>query len=156
MGQKEMEVQEKKKYLKALGKSLEEEEKVDAATLAKEHVQEATKKKEELERVMREKSKKLDYLVRATRLEEIPLIQQREAQALKQNLDRYEKDIVEKAKNAKLQWQKDVEQKQLLSSFQVFDATEEFFSLVMMRRQFLHEQKCSVVLKQAQEDEQQK
>merc|ERR1711933_535230 len=120
--QKEIEVQEKKKYLKALGKQdLDEKEleKVDAATLAKEHSDKASKKKEEQERIMREKSKKLDYLVRATRIEEIPLIQKREAQALKQNLDRYEKDIVEKAKNAKLQWRKDVEQKQCLTGLRI-------------------------------------
>jgi len=153
--QKEIEVQEKKKYLKALGKQdLDEKEleKVDAATLAKEHSDKASKKKEVQERIMREKSKKLDYLIRATRIEEIPLIQKREEEALQQEKTRYEKETVEKAKNAKLQWQKDVEEKKVINSLNIFNYIEDLQALVMERKKQIHESLCLEAEKQARVD----
>merc|ERR1712025_612200 len=76
---KEMEMIEKKKYLQAMGQKVEtmsheELEKIDPAVLAKEHAAKAAKKKDNQERKVREMQKRLDYIVIAKRIEEIPII----------------------------------------------------------------------------------
>lgn len=80
--QLELENREKKRFLAAMGKKTDEmsEEQlamIDAETLQREHQAEINRKKEEAERKTREAAKKLDYLVRAIRIEELPLIKKK-------------------------------------------------------------------------------
>merc|ERR1712127_1006977 len=55
----------------------EELETIDTVKLMKEHADAANKKKEEAERKLREAVKKLDYMVRAVRIEEMPLVKKK-------------------------------------------------------------------------------
>merc|ERR1712070_436962 len=91
--QKEMEQMEKKKYLKAMGKNTddmaaEELETIDTVKLMKEHADAANKKKEDAERKLREAVRKLDYMVRAVRIEELPLVKARFEERLKKDKER--------------------------------------------------------------------
>lgn len=137
--QREMENMEKMKYLAAMGRATEgmtEEEmaRVDTEALAKEHADKANKKKEEAERKIKEVSKKLDYMVRAVRIEELPLVKKKYEQAIKEDRERYEAEVVEKAKRAKAQWESDVKDKALLQEHNVFGYLKEYESLVLKGR----------------------
>lgn len=145
--QKEMESMEKKKYLQAMGRNIdamteEEVNQIDTAALAKEHADKANKKKEEIERKAREEAKRLDYLVRAVRIEELPLIKANYEQKTKEDRARYEAEVVEKAKRAKEQWEADVKEKSTLQEHCVFDYLNEFEALAMVGRKKLHQELC--------------
>ena len=146
--QKEMEATEKKKYLQAMGRNIdamteEEVNQIDTAALAKEHADKANKKKEEIERKAREEAKRLDYLVRAVRIEELPLIKANYEQKITQDKARYEGEVVEKAQRAKEQWEIDVKEKSILQEHCVFDYLAEFESMAMVGRKKLHQEQCS-------------
>ena len=69
--QEEMEAMEKKRYLTAMGKNVEnitadELKEVDTAKLAKEHAEKANKKKEEEERKIKEASKQVRTVARCS------------------------------------------------------------------------------------------
>jgi len=153
--QKELEFQEKKKFLKALGKEVVDEkelEKVDTVALAKEHAMASNKKKEDAERKRNEKAKKLDYLVRATRIEEIPLVKKRVEDTLKNEKIQYEEDVLDKIKNAKTQWESDVSHKKVLSAHEIFSHLASFEDVVMARRESLHDAVREQVYKEAEVD----
>ena len=141
---KELEISEKKNYLKAMGRNVDamtEDElcAVDVDALAKEHAAKAAKKKDDAERKVREVQKKLDYIVRAVRIEEVPLIKKQYEDKVKAEKERYEADVVKKAKRAKLQWEDDCKAKADLSKFKVFDAMKEFEKAAMVGRVLAHE-----------------
>lgn len=145
--QKEMENMEKKKYLQAMGRNAEamtEEEiaKVDTAALAKEHADKANKKREAAERKVKEAAKRLDYLVRAVRIEELPLIQKNYEEKVKKDRENYEAEVVEKTKRAKLQWEQDVNDKAQLESHSVFDYMGAFKIAAMEGRKVQHKNNC--------------
>jgi translation initiation factor 3 subunit A len=146
--QKEMESMEKKKYLQAMGRNIEamtEEEvnQIDTAALAKDHADKATKKREEVERKQREDAKRLDYLVRAVRIEELPLVKSTYELKTKEDRERYEADVVEKAQRAKEQWEADVKEKATLQAHSVFGNLTEFEDLAMVGRKKLHRELCN-------------
>lgn len=146
--QKEMENVEKKKYLEAMGRNTEamtEEEmaKVDTAALAKEHADKANKKREAAERKVREVAKRLDYLVRAVRIEELPLMKTKYEEKVKQDRERYEAEVVEKAQRAKLQWENDVKEKSHLEEHSVLTYLAEFEDIVMEGRRMQHKELCA-------------
>lgn len=145
---KEMEISEKKNYLKAMGESVDtmtEEEllAIDTDALAKEHAAKAAKKRDDAERKVRELQKKLDYVVRATRIEEVPIVKSRQEAKVKFARDSYEAEVVEKNRNAKSQWEEDCKQKAALSVFSVFDCMKEFENSVMVGRKVVHEVLCN-------------
>jgi translation initiation factor 3 subunit A len=145
--QEEMDAMEKKRYLTAMGRSVEnmtteELKSVDTAALAKEHAQKANKKKEEAERKVKEAAKSLDYLVRAVRIEELPRIKADFEAKVKEDKARYEEEVVEGAKKAKEQWESDVKDKATLKECSVFDYTSQFETMVMGARQVVHEAAC--------------
>jgi len=145
--QKEMEDMEKKKYLQAMGRSVdnlteEEMANIDTAALAKEHAAKANKKKETAERKTKEAAKRLDYLVRAVRIEELPQIQKRYQEKSNEDKRRYEVDTVEKAKLAKEQWEADVKEKAELTKHDVFSCMDEFRSMAMVGRKKQHKILC--------------
>jgi len=145
--QKEIEQMEKKKYLKAMGKNTEEMgaeelETIDTVKLMKEHANVANKKKEEAERKLKEAVKKLDYMVRAVRIEEMPLVKSMFEQKVKKDRERYETETVVKAKRARAQWEIDVKEKELLQQFALFDFYAEFEKNSMGRREVLHDAAC--------------
>jgi translation initiation factor 3 subunit A len=145
--QREMENMEKKKYLQAMGRNTEtmtEEEmsKVDTEKLAKEHAEEANKKREAAERKVREAAKRLDYLVRAVRIEELPLIKKNYEEKNKKDRESYEAEVIEKAKRAKLQWEADVAAKAQLESHNVFAHMSEFQDAAMEVRRIRHRALC--------------
>ena len=153
--QKEMEKMEKKKYLQAMGRNAEamtEEEisKVDTAALAKEHADEANKKREAAERKVKEAAKRLDYLVRAVRIEELPLIKRNYEEKVKKDRENYEAEVVEKAKRAKLQWEQDVTEKAQLEAHSVFAYMSEFESAVMEAREIQYREICAEEDKRAE------
>lgn len=149
---RELELTEKRNILKAMGQnvdSMTEEElmAIDAEKLAKEHADKAAKKKDDSERKVREVHKKLDYLVRATRMEEVALIKEQYTEKIKAEKERYESEVVEKARQAKLQWADDCKAKSDLISFNVFSYMPAFESKVMSGRIQQHKILC------AEEDE---
>jgi translation initiation factor 3 subunit A len=145
--QREMEAVEKKKYLKAMGRDIdamteEEMAKIDTEALAKEHAEKANKKREEAERKTREAAKRLDYLVRAVRIEEMPLIKTKYEAKIKEDRDRYEAETIERAKNAKIQWEADVKEKAVLEAHSVFAYLKDFESAIMAGRKLKHKEIC--------------
>lgn len=145
--QEEMDAMEKKRYLTAMGRNVEnmtaeQLKEVDTAALAKEHADKANKKKEETERKIKEAARQLDYLVRAVRIEELPRIKESYDVKTKDDRTRYEQDVVEKAKRAKEQWETDVTEKASLRECSVFNYTSEFQSMIMTARMGVHEKLC--------------
>mmetsp|Transcript_7283 Transcript_7283/g.9078 ORF Transcript_7283/g.9078 Transcript_7283/m.9078 type:complete len:247 (-) Transcript_7283:1109-1849(-) len=82
MIQQELDLMKKSKILEDLGRSAEnmnaaELAEIDTEALAKQHADKVTKKKEAAERKLKEIAKRLDYITRAIRIEELHLIQTR-------------------------------------------------------------------------------
>lgn len=145
--QQELENQEKKRFLAAMGKKAEEFSdelisQIDTEALQKEHQEKINKKREEAERKTRETAKKLDYLVRAIRIEELPLIKQKYEEKMRLDKERYERETEEKVKESKLQWEADVKDKELLVEHNVFQYFAQFEEQVMAGRQLKHEVAC--------------
>mmetsp|Transcript_20202 Transcript_20202/g.43642 ORF Transcript_20202/g.43642 Transcript_20202/m.43642 type:complete len:1001 (+) Transcript_20202:70-3072(+) len=145
--QQEMDNKEKIGILKSMGKKADEisEEELAAMkteALAKEAQKENLRKKEEAERKTKEASKKLDYLVRAIRIEELPLIKKKYDEKVKSDRERYEQETVEKVKQAKAQWESDVKDKAVLEEHGVFKFMEEFEAKVMAGREVGHKELC--------------
>jgi translation initiation factor 3 subunit A len=153
--QLELDNQEKKRFLIAMGKKTDEisDEQmalIDTKALQKEHQDEINKKKEEAEQKTREAAKKLDYLVRAIRIEELPLIKQKYEEKIKADRERYEKENLEKAKQAKLAWEKAVEDRKLMYEFDVFKYFSSFEESIMKSRKVQHEDACRVADERAE------
>jgi translation initiation factor 3 subunit A len=143
----EMENLKKQQLLQAMGhntESLTQEEmaKLDTEKLAKEHQDKVNKKKEEAERKTREEAKRLDYLVRAIRIEELPLIKGKYEEKAKKDREQYDQENVEKSQRAKVQWESDKQDKERLSAHSVFDYMDQFQIKVMEGRQLKHEVLC--------------
>ena len=144
---KELEINEKKNYLKAMGKNIdamtaEELAAVDVDALAKEHAAKAAKKKDDAERKVREVQKRLDYIVRAVRIEEVPFIKKQYEENIKTEKERYEADVIKKARKAKLQWEEDCAAKEDFNKFHVFQAMKDFEKAAMAGRKAAHEIAC--------------
>jgi translation initiation factor 3 subunit A len=147
MIQQKLEIQEKKRFLAAMGKKTDdmtEEQlvKIDTDTLQKESQEKLAKEKEEADRKVKEAAKKLDYLVRAIRIEELPLVKKKYEERVRKDRERYEQETIEKAKQAKLQWESDVKDKSLLEEHGVFAHFAEFEEMVMSGRKIKHEALC--------------
>lgn len=145
--QEELDTKEKKRFLAAMGKNLDEisqEElaKIDTEALQREHQDKINRKKEDAERKTREIAKKLDYLVRAIRIEEVPIVKKRYEEKTKQDRERYEEEIKEKRENAKKQWEADVKDKAILQEHDIFKYMKDFESKVMEGRKLKHEELC--------------
>ena len=145
--QLEMENKEKKRFLAAMGKNtdtIKEEElaKIDTDALQKEHQAKITKEREEADRKTKEAAKKLDYLVRAIRIEELPLVRKEYEEKTKKDRERYEQEVIEKARAAKAQWEADVKDKAILEEHSVFDYFGAFEEAVMVGRRAEHETLC--------------
>merc|ERR1711935_1260885 len=108
------------------------------------------KKKEAAERKTKEAAKHLDYLVRAIRIEELPLIRKTYDTKVKADREQYEKENIEKAKAAKEQWESDIKDKANLSSHKVFDYMASFEEKVMEGRRRRHETLCDEADKEAE------
>lgn len=139
--------QEKKRFLLAMGKNMDEVSedqisKIDTDALQKEHQAKQNKKREDAERKTKESAKKLDYLVRATRIEELPLIKKKYEENNKNDRERYENESLEKVKRAKLQWEADIKDKQVLEEHGVFEYFAEFEESVLVGRRVVHEKVC--------------
>eukprot|EP00562_Extubocellulus_spinifer_P024964 CAMPEP_0178669610 /NCGR_PEP_ID=MMETSP0698-20121128/32222_1 /TAXON_ID=265572 /ORGANISM="Extubocellulus spinifer, Strain CCMP396" /LENGTH=1051 /DNA_ID=CAMNT_0020313289 /DNA_START=109 /DNA_END=3265 /DNA_ORIENTATION=+ len=153
--QREMEAMEKKRYLEAMGKNTENMTEdqlalVDTAALAKEHAEKANKKKDEAERKVREMSKKLDYIVRATRIEELPLVKAKNEEKIKAERERHEADVIAKAKKAKAQWEQNVKDKEALEAHSIFSHLSIFEEKAMVGRRAAHVVLCAEEDKRAE------
>jgi len=151
--QQEMDNRQKRNLLTAMGHKVEQYTdeqlvKIDPIALQKEHQEKINKKKEEAERKTRETAKKLDYLVRAIRIEELPLIKEKYEAKNKIDKASYEAEVKIKKEKAKQQWESDVKDKAVLTEHGVFDYFEEFENKVMEGREIKHQQAC----RQAEED----
>jgi len=154
--QKEMQMTEKKNILKAMGQNIDamtesELVAIDADKLVKEHNAAAAKKKDNAERKIREMQKKLDYIVRATRIEEVPLIKKCYEDKVTVERESYEADVIKKAQTAKLQWEDDCKSKAELTAFNVFGAMQAFEKDVMDGRISQHEVLCEEEDRKAEE-----
>lgn len=154
--QKEMEMTNKKNLLKAMGQNIDamteaEVVAIDANKLAKEHADKAAKKKDDAERKVREVQKKLDYVVRAIRIEEVPLVKKKYEERVKSERERYRADVTEKAEKARLQWEKDCSEKKDLDSYSLFAAMASFESAAMAGRKIAHKIACKEEDKNAQQ-----
>jgi translation initiation factor 3 subunit A len=145
--QQELENQEKKRFLVAMGKKTdditeEQMAKIDTEALQKEHQAKIDKEKEDADRKTKEAAKKLDYLVRAIRMEEIPLVKKKYEEKTKMDRERYEQETIEKSKKAKEQWEADVKDKAVLEEHSVFAYFSSFEGAVMVGRKAKHEVLC--------------
>ena len=145
--QQELDNKEKMRYLEAMGQKAEEISGAQIAAmkteeLERKHQEEINRKKAEAERKTKEAAKKLDYLVRAIRIEELPLIKKKYDEKVTKDRERYEQETVEKAKNAKQQWEEDVKAKTVLDGHGVFEYMSKFEDLVMIGRKVAHSTVC--------------
>ena len=153
--QQEIENTKKEQLLKAMGHNTdamtsEEFAEMDTAKLQKEHQDKLNKKKEAAERKTKETAKQLDYLVRAIRIEELPLIKKKYQEKVTADREHYEKENVERSKRAKEQWESDIKDKELLSSHKVFDYMDAFENKVMEGRRLKHTILCREADKEAE------
>ncbi len=151
--QQEVENTKKQQLLQAMGHNTEamsqqEIAELDAAALQKEHQDKINKKRDEAERKTKEVAKRLDHLVRAIRIEELPLIKSRYEEKATKDREQYEQEVVEKVERAKTQWEADMQDKERLSVHSVFEYMKEFEVKVMEGRKLKH----TVLCQQAEED----
>ena len=146
---KELELLGKKNYLKAMERNVDamtevELTAVNVDALTKEYAAKVAKKKDDTERnFTREVQKnKMDYFVRAIRIEEVPLIKKQYEERLEEAKARYEADVVEKLRRAKLQWEEDCKSNAELNSFGVFRAMKEFEKAAMVGRTIAYKAAC--------------
>ncbi|CAH0474042.1 unnamed protein product [Peronospora belbahrii] len=102
--QDEIKLKETRQMLDKLGHT--DVSDVDLATIDKEKVlneakEKACKAKELAQQKLRENARRLDYIVRATREEEQPILQRQVAEAKAEALKRYEQEVAAKLKRAK-------------------------------------------------------
>ena len=147
--QNEMKLGEVKQYLTAMGKdvnaySQSELLQLDPVALAKEHADKAAKKKQQEEKKVLSEKKRLDHIVRATRMEEVPKIQLLEQQRVKEEEELYRELCIKEAQRAKEQWQTNQTQQQQLASFSVFEYMSQFESTIMKERRQIHKEECAV------------
>jgi len=153
--QQEMENTKKEQLLRAMGHNTDamttaEVTQMDTDKLQKEHQAKILKKKEAAERKTKESAKHLDYLVRAIRIEELPLIRKKYDVKVKTDREQYEKENIEKGKAAKEQWESDIKDKATLTTHRVFDYMGAFEDQVMEGRQRRHEALCDEAEKEAE------
>uniref|UniRef100_A0A7S2WH75 Eukaryotic translation initiation factor 3 subunit A n=1 Tax=Eucampia antarctica TaxID=49252 RepID=A0A7S2WH75_9STRA len=146
--QNEMKLSEIKQYLQAMGKNPESYTEaelllLDPAALAKEHADKAAKKKDNAERKVTAQKKRLDHIVRATRMEELPLVRKRYEENVEAERQRYQNLVVEKAHRAKKKWESDCVEKARLASHSVFSHMAAFEESVMRARECEHKLACS-------------
>ncbi|KAG7367284.1 hypothetical protein IV203_029955 [Nitzschia inconspicua] len=151
----ELENDKKEKLLQALGyntetMTAEQVAATDAEKLQKEHQDKINKKREEAERKTRDAAKQLDYLVRAIRIEELPLIKAKYDEKVKLDREEYEKEVVQKAQRAKEQWESDIKEKEILSNHNVFTYMKEFQEKAMEGRRLKYVVICSEADKEAE------
>jgi len=158
--QEEMERLEKEKYIKALGKeALQEFDEaelatMDAAELAKRHSQKANQKKEEAEQALKDKARRLDHIVRAVRMEEMPIIEKQLEERRNADKARYESDTAQKLKKTRENWEIQIKLKEMFSTFKVLDHMSEFEQLILQDRHAEHEAACREAERVAQEEAQ--
>jgi len=156
--QQELDNEQKKKLLTALGHKVdtmseEEISKHDIEALQKEHTDKQNKKREEADKKTREAAKKLDYLVRAIRIEELPLIKRKVEEKSKQDKEQYEKECKERVETARKAWEADANMKERLTNENVQISTlTEFFDMVMVSRKVEHEALCKQMDEQVMVD----
>lgn len=153
--QQEIENMKKQQLLQAMGHNTdamtsEEVANMDTEKLQKEHQDKINKKREDAERKTKEAAKHLDYLVRAIRIEELPLIKKKYEGKVKMDREQYDKEVVEKSKRAKEQWESDIKEKERLSSHCVFDYMKAFEEKIMEGRRLKHVVLCREADKQAE------
>merc|ERR1712238_434987 len=100
--------------------TLEEVAEMDTEKLQKEHQAKINKKKEMAERKTKEAAKHIDYLVRAVRIEELPLIKKKYDEKTKTDREQYEKENLERSRRAKEQWENDIKDKESLTTHNFF------------------------------------
>mmetsp|Transcript_20325 Transcript_20325/g.47632 ORF Transcript_20325/g.47632 Transcript_20325/m.47632 type:complete len:972 (-) Transcript_20325:112-3027(-) len=154
--QQEMENTKKEQLLRAMGHNTdalttEEVSKMDTDKLHKEHQQKLQRKKEAAERKTKEAAKHLDYMVRAVRIEELPLIRKAYDAKVKEDRELYEKENVERVQKAKQQWESDIRDKAQLSSHNVFDYMAAFEEKAMEGRRQQHVIACEEADRAAEE-----
>lgn len=143
----EIENSKKEQLLQAMGHNTdamtsEEVAKMDTEKLQKEHQAKINKKKEREERKLQEAAKQLDYLVRAIRIEELPIIKKRYEEKIKKDRDQHEKENLERSQRAKEQWENDIKDKKRLSSHNFFSYMKSFEDRVMEGRRLQHTIAC--------------
>ncbi|KAL3924587.1 MAG: hypothetical protein SGILL_000957 [Bacillariaceae sp.] len=153
--EEELENDRKRALLKAMGTDTEELTSeqlsaMDVDKLQKEHRDKQNKEKDEAEKKTRDAAKHLDYLVRAIRIEQLPMIKSKYDEKVKQDREQYEKEVVEKAKRAREQWESDIKEKQRLSEHTVFAYMKEFQDKAMEGRRLKHEVLCQEADKEAE------
>jgi translation initiation factor 3 subunit A len=148
--QDELEIQKKKQYLQKLGKNLDQYEaedlkKIDAEALVKEHADKSQKKKDDAERRLKEQAKKLDYVTRAVRIEELPMLEKAREEHLNRCKTTFDRDIENRLSAARTKWDKEIEEKKQFSAiFGFMDGWEE---AIVEERKAAH----AVAVKEAQD-----
>lgn len=143
----EIENTKKEQLLQAMGHNTdaltsEQVSEMDTDKLQKEHQAKINKKKEMAERKTKEAAKHIDYLVRAVRIEELPLIKKKYDEKTKTDREQYEKENLERSRRAKEQWENDIKDKESLTTHNFFSYMKSFEDKVMEGRRLQHTVLC--------------
>ncbi|KAI9980324.1 hypothetical protein PInf_026402 [Phytophthora infestans] len=133
--QDEIKLKETRQMLDKLGHTNVSD--MDLATIDKEKVlneakEKARKAKELAQQKLRENARRLDYIVRATREEEQPILQRQAAEAKAEALKRYEEESAAKLKRAKEEHEHGLKEKARLAP--AIEASAEFVKAHKARR----------------------
>jgi len=113
----ELELQRTRELLKSMGKDISERElgNVDSQTLIKETREKALKAREEQGRRLKEQAKRLDYITRALRMEEMPVLAELYKAQLESDKKQYELQWVEIQAKHKADWEVMIKEKKRTS-----------------------------------------
>lgn len=128
---------------------------LDIEKLQKEQQAKIDKEKEDADRKTKDVAKKLDYLVRAIRIEELPLLKKKYEEQRRSDRERYEQETKERTEKAKRQWEADVKDKAILQEHMVFDHFPSFEEAVMEGRRANHEKLCAEADREAEAEAEQ-
>ncbi|GMH84152.1 hypothetical protein TrST_g12292 [Triparma strigata] len=150
----EMENTKKKAILAKLGKKLSDYgadtslKDLNADDLAREHMDLVQKEKDDTESKTKDAAKRLDYVTRAIRIEELP-IREKQRQEQEEKLKKEHENGMEKQLKAEKQkWTKQSEKKKIFDAIGVFKYMPDFEAKIMAERRKVHEADC----KKAEED----
>ncbi|GMH74128.1 hypothetical protein TrLO_g4792 [Triparma laevis f. longispina] len=150
----EMENTKKKALLAKLGKKLADYgaeaslAELDADALAREHMSLIQKKKDDTESKTKEGAKRLDYVTRAIRIEELPLREKQRQENDERLKKEHENGMEKQLKAEKQKWTKQSEKKKIFEAIGVFKYMPDFEAKIMAERKKVHEDDC----KKAEED----
>eukprot|EP00640_Fibrocapsa_japonica_P000291 CAMPEP_0113937048 /NCGR_PEP_ID=MMETSP1339-20121228/3751_1 /TAXON_ID=94617 /ORGANISM="Fibrocapsa japonica" /LENGTH=893 /DNA_ID=CAMNT_0000939673 /DNA_START=127 /DNA_END=2808 /DNA_ORIENTATION=+ /assembly_acc=CAM_ASM_000762 len=149
--EEEMELQRTRDLLKSMGKDVSEQDigKVDSAQLIQETREQAIKAKEEAEKRLKEQSRRLDYITRALRMDELPILAAKYKAQCETDLEEHEAQWVQLQAQHRQHWELSIKEKQRTRKMLAFQPA--FEDMVMKVHSRNHQAQLDLARKQARE-----